>query len=69
MKIKKETSDCFTSSFTSTIKPARILSKGDQDYRELVENLGVIIYAVDINNNAMYINPAVASLLGTKRPE
>ena len=69
MKIKKETSDCFTSSFTSTIKPARILSKGDQDYRELVENLGVIIYAVDINNNAMYINPAVASLLGFKPSE
>ena len=40
------------------------LRSNEEKYRSLVENLGDIVYTVDINGTATYISPVVESILG-----
>jgi len=40
------------------------LRSNEEKYRSLVENLGDIVYTVDINGTANYISPVVESMLG-----
>ena len=69
MKIKKELLKYCANLEGLDKKTTALLHKSEIQYHDLIENVCVIIFTIDLNSVITYINPAVESLLGFKPSE